>query len=581
MFKTSADRESAAAAAAAGAVAALAQPRAPPRGDRDAREPRRRREPPQLAAAGPRPAQARSSEPASLDATHIRDIPDYPEAGDRLPRHHAAAARRRGAGRGRRRPGRLGRARATSTSSSPPRRAASSSAARVARAARRRLRARPQAGQAAARHGLGRVHPRVRRRRAGDARRRARRTARGCSSTTTCWPRAGRRGRCATWSSGAGGDGGRLRVPDRAGVPGRPRAARPATTCTSLITYDARVITTRGTRSIAAPREARVGAGGRPVPPAALVAAGRARRGRDGARLDARAALRARATPCATDWTRGGTSEPVRAALGAGDRGDAVRAAVRAQRRRGARWSRPATGTQRDAVDRPAAARHGAVPPLRRRARRCAASSTRRSTGWPRRSRMSRREQVFWGWGEPGAGPSLPEHADGFLRGRARASRRGRRRRPWRSRTCACAAPALPARVRDRLAARSRRVRDDREIRVLRAAGKSYLDLLAQRAGDCDGAPDAVVAPRVGRRGRRGAAGVRRGGRRRRARSAAGRASSAASAPRARRCDARRLARPRRDGRGRGGRRALADRACSGRACGCPRLDARAGARTG
>ena len=29
---------------------------------------------------------------------------------------------------------------------------------------------------------------------------------------------------------------------------------------------------------------------------------------------------------------------------------------------------------------------------------------------------MSRREQVFWGWGEPGAGPSLPDHAAAFLR---------------------------------------------------------------------------------------------------------------------------------------------------------------------
>jgi alkyldihydroxyacetonephosphate synthase len=38
-------------------------------------------------------------------------------------------------------------------------------------------------------------------------------------------------------------------------------------------------------------------------------------------------------------------------------------------------------------------------------------------------------------------------------------------------------------------------VRDDREARVLRCRGKSYLDLLAQRAGDCLSAPDAVVAP--------------------------------------------------------------------------------------
>ena len=28
---------------------------------------------------------------------------------------------------------------------------------------------------------------------------------------------------------------------------------------------------------------------------------------------------------------------------------------------------------------------------------------------------IARREQVFWGWGEPGAGPALPEHAKGFL----------------------------------------------------------------------------------------------------------------------------------------------------------------------
>jgi alkyldihydroxyacetonephosphate synthase len=38
-------------------------------------------------------------------------------------------------------------------------------------------------------------------------------------------------------------------------------------------------------------------------------------------------------------------------------------------------------------------------------------------------------------------------------------------------------------------------VRTDREARVLRCRGKSYLDLLAQRAGDCENAPDAVVAP--------------------------------------------------------------------------------------
>jgi len=38
-------------------------------------------------------------------------------------------------------------------------------------------------------------------------------------------------------------------------------------------------------------------------------------------------------------------------------------------------------------------------------------------------------------------------------------------------------------------------VRDDREARVLHAAGKSYPDLVRQRAGDALGAPDAVVEP--------------------------------------------------------------------------------------
>ena len=57
--------------------------------------------------------------------------------------------------------------------------------------------------------------------------------------------------------------------------------------------------------------------------------------------------------------------------------------------------------------------------------------------------------------------------------------------------------PALDGAVRARLEAivGAGFVRSDREARVLRCRGKSYLDLLAQRAGDCEDAPDAVVAP--------------------------------------------------------------------------------------
>ena len=100
------------------------------------------------------------------------------------------------------------------------------------------------------------------------------------------------------------------------------------------------------------------------------------------------------------------------------------------------------------------------------------------------------REQVPWGWGEPGAGPSLPAHADAFLReelgvaGGAAAPVAPPRVRP----------PALPDALRDALARAGEVIVDD-ETRALRIRGKSYLDLLASRAGDFESAPDAVVRP--------------------------------------------------------------------------------------
>ncbi len=104
-----------------------------------------------------------------------------------------------------------------------------------------------------------------------------------------------------------------------------------------------------------------------------------------------------------------------------------------------------------------------------------------------------RREQVFWGWGEPGAGPSLGEHAAALLRSELGIS--GERvSMPVALEDVALPAPALTSAFRERLASLAE-LRDDREARVLRCRGKSYLDLLAQRAGDCESAPDAVVAP--------------------------------------------------------------------------------------
>lgn len=111
----------------------------------------------------------------------------------------------------------------------------------------------------------------------------------------------------------------------------------------------------------------------------------------------------------------------------------------------------------------------------------------------PPPSGFRRREQVFSGWGEPGAGPSLPPHAESLLRDELGVSG-AVVSRPVALADVMLPPSALSARARERLTAVAE-VRDDREARVLRCRGKSYLDLLAQRAGDCASAPDAVVIP--------------------------------------------------------------------------------------
>jgi alkyldihydroxyacetonephosphate synthase len=105
-----------------------------------------------------------------------------------------------------------------------------------------------------------------------------------------------------------------------------------------------------------------------------------------------------------------------------------------------------------------------------------------------------RREQKPWGWGEPGAGPPLPEHAAVLLRERLGVS--GEIVAPPAPRVSLpdpVPAPALRAALERAVGAEH--VRDDDRTRLLRAAGKSYLDLLALRAGALDAAPDLVVAP--------------------------------------------------------------------------------------
>ena len=194
VFRSSADREANLLAADPRSGAALAQPGAAQGGGRRAREPRRGGHPPQAPAADQGPAQDRPvSGPGTSDLAElralIRDIPDFPTEGILFKDLVAAAG-------GRRRhcarpcegspisPGRCG-----STAWSPPRRAASCSARRwrsssapasCSRASPASSRTRPSAPSTCSSTAPGSS--------SSTATRSA--EASGCSSTTTCSPRA-------------------------------------------------------------------------------------------------------------------------------------------------------------------------------------------------------------------------------------------------------------------------------------------------------------------------------------------------------------------------------------------------------
>ena len=104
----------------------------------------------------------------------------------------------------------------------------------------------------------------------------------------------------------------------------------------------------------------------------------------------------------------------------------------------------------------------------------------------------------FDGWGEPGgAAEPLPDHAAGMRARELDLPARGGGRRAVALGDVRLGDPALPDAVRAKLADAigAEHVRDDREARVLHAAGKSYPDLVRMRAGEGEGAPDAVVLP--------------------------------------------------------------------------------------
>ena len=92
----------------------------------------------------------------------------------------------------------------------------------------------------------------------------------------------------------------------------------------------------------------------------------------------------------------------------------------------------------------------------------------------------------FWGWGEDAhAGEGLPPHAEEMLR-RELDLPAVPIRRPVALADVPLRKPALLKRAAAALAAGvgAEHVRDDREARVLHAAGKSYPDLVRQRAGN-------------------------------------------------------------------------------------------------
>jgi alkyldihydroxyacetonephosphate synthase len=101
----------------------------------------------------------------------------------------------------------------------------------------------------------------------------------------------------------------------------------------------------------------------------------------------------------------------------------------------------------------------------------------------------------WWGWGDPQHPPVLPQHALSFLRETVGIG--AEPRPPVALEHVKTDASSIPTITLDRLReiAGSEHVRDDHAERVRHAAGKGYPDLVRLRAGEPEGAPDAVLYP--------------------------------------------------------------------------------------
>ncbi len=101
----------------------------------------------------------------------------------------------------------------------------------------------------------------------------------------------------------------------------------------------------------------------------------------------------------------------------------------------------------------------------------------------------------WWGWGDPSHAQVLPVHALAFLREHVGLAERPQAPVALSRVQLAPAelAPSALAQLRQIVGTQS--VRDSHDERVLHAAGKGYPDLVRLRAGEPEGAPDAVVYP--------------------------------------------------------------------------------------
>jgi alkyldihydroxyacetonephosphate synthase len=101
----------------------------------------------------------------------------------------------------------------------------------------------------------------------------------------------------------------------------------------------------------------------------------------------------------------------------------------------------------------------------------------------------------WWGWGDPGHQSALPDHVVELLREEVGIAEDPRR--PVELEDVKLPPSALGRAAHRGLsdAVGAARILTDHQVRVVHAAGKGYVDLLRQRTGTPEAAPDAVVFP--------------------------------------------------------------------------------------